>query len=150
MEGRSQPIPIQAREEEALGECRGSLHSHRYVPSHPLTQSLFYTVRTYDQTAAFASSPLFLFPSVKIVHPCSPSHHQFILSAILPQGTPCLSLRSPTMLCPSVHSHLPACPCTGPFARLPVCLSILCPLCIILKSTLVLTPLLSFINCSAL
>lgn len=145
MDGKSQLISIQAREEEALGECCGSLHSYRYVPSHPLIPSST-RVRLMTRLQPLPPALLSLFQSVNIAHPCLPSPHQFILSAALlhdyPLPIPSVAYHV-TSICPLPAS---SCPHTGPSSCLLV--HLLSP--IILKFTLALTPHLSFMNFSAL
>lgn len=113
MEGKSQPISIQAREEEALGECHGSLHSYRYVPSHPLIPSSTH-VRLMTRLQPLPPALLSLFQSVNIAHTCLPSPHQFIPSSVLLPGYP-LPIPSVayhvTSVCPLPPS---SCPHTDP------------------------------------
>lgn len=150
LEGKSQSISIQAREEVALGKCLGSLHSHRYVPSHPLIPSSTCS-RLTTRLQPLLPALLALFPSVNIIHPVYPATAPVAVHSLSrpPQDNP-LPVPSVayhvTSICPLPPS---SCPGTGPSACLPICLSILCLPPLILKSTLALTPHLSFVNCSA-
>ena len=125
------------------------------VHLHPGKRGRGPRFRTYGQTTAFASSASAPLPICEHHSPCSPSPlctqplsvHSL---SCLPQANPCLPLQLPTMLFPSVHSHLLPALTQVHLTHLPVCLSILCLPPIILKSTLELTPQLSFVNGSAL